>query len=250
MCQREGSINERRYTEMAKIIFNQEIDENIYHIEIAGKHKGTMGQFYMLRGWKSHHPVLGRPLSIFDLNSESISFIYKVIGEGTRLISRLKENDSIELFGPYGKGFPRARGRVALIGGGMGMAPLYLAAREFFHDSQVKIVHTYLGFSKRAFLIDFFKKVSNKVIVDVGGFISTKIDSNEYDYVFTCGPEEMMKAIIKQKKSDKTQIFVSLEKRMGCGMGACLSCTCQTIKGNRLTCKDGPVFSGEDVIFE
>lgn len=250
MCQRKGSINERRHIEVAKIIFNQQVDTDIFHIKIAGKYNGFMGQFYMLRGWESLHPVLGRPLSIFDLNSESISFIYKVVGEGTRLISRLKEDDNIELFGPYGKGFPRARGRIALVGGGMGLAPLYLAARELFHDSRVENVHTYLGFSERPFLIDFFKKVSHKVIVDVGGFISTKVETNDYDYVFTCGPEEMMKAIVKQKNSDKTQIFVSLEKRMGCGVGACLSCTCQTNKGNKLTCKDGPVFPGEEVFFE
>ena len=249
MCQRKGSINERRYTEVAKIIFNQEIDTDIYHIEIAGKYKGAMGQFYMVRGWESHHPVLGRPLSIFDLNSESISFLYKVVGEGTRLISRLKEDENIELFGPYGKGFPPARGRVALIGGGMGLAPLYLAVRELFSDSRVEMVHTYLGFSERAILVDLFKQVSHKVVVDVGGFISTKIDVNDYDYVFACGPEEMMKAIVQQKTSDKTHIFIALERRMGCGIGACLSCTCQTNKGNRLTCKDGPVFSGEDIFF-
>ena len=250
MRQREGSINERRYTEMAKIIFNQEIDENIYHIEIAGKYKGTMGQFYMLRGWESHHPVLGRPLSIFDLNNESISFIYKVVGEGTRLISRLKEDDNIELFGPYGKGFPRAGGKVALIGGGMGIAPLYLAGRELFSDSRVEIVHIYLGFKERTFLVDWFEKVSHKLITVTGGFISQKIDVNDYDYVFACGSEEMMRAIVGQKKSGKTHVFVSLERRMGCGVGACLSCTCQTIKGNRLTCKDGPIFPGEDIFFE
>lgn len=250
MCQRKGSADERRYCKMAKIIINQEIDTNIYHIKIAGKYNGTIGQFYMLRGWESHHPVLGRPFSIFDLNCDSISFIYKVIGEGTRLISRLKEDDNIELFGPYGKGFPRVCGRVALIGGGIGAAPLYFAARELFSDSEVKIVHIYLGFSERAILVDLFKQVSHKVIVDVGGFISTKIDVNDYDYVFACGPEEMMKAIVQQKTSDKTHIFIALERRMGCGIGACLSCTCQTNKGNRLTCKDGPVFSGEDIFFE
>jgi dihydroorotate dehydrogenase electron transfer subunit len=232
---------------MAKIIFNQEIDTNIYHIKIAGKYNGSMGQFYMLRGWGSHHPVLGRPLSIFDLNCDSISFIYKIIGEGTRLISRLKEGDNIELFGPYGKGFPRASGRIALIGGGMGIAPLHFAACELFSGSQAKVVHAYLGFSERTILVDLFKQVSHRVTVDVGGFISTKIDVNDYDYVFACGPEEMMKAIVQQKISDKTHILIALERRMGCGIGACLSCTCQTNKGNRLTCKDGPVFSGEDI---
>ncbi len=250
MCQRKSSNNERRYCEVAKIIFNREIDTDIYHMEIAGKYKGSMGQFYMLRGWESHHPVLGRPLSIFDLNSGSISFIYKVIGEGTRLISRLKEGDNIELYGPYGKGFPRAKGKVALIGGGMGLAPLYLAARELFSDPQVELIHIYLGFKERTFLIDWYEKVSHKLIIVTDGFISQKINVNDYDFIFACGSEEMMRAVVQQKKSEKSHIFISLEKRMGCGVGACLSCTCKTKEGNRLTCKDGPVFPGEDIFFE
>ncbi|HNR64911.1 MAG TPA: dihydroorotate dehydrogenase electron transfer subunit [Atribacterota bacterium] len=235
---------------MAKIIFNRELDTGIYHIKIAGKYKGAMGQFYMLRGWESHHPVLGRPLSIFDLESESISFIYKVVGEGTHLISRLKESDDIELFGPYGKGFPPPKGRVALIGGGMGIAPLYLAGRELFFDSEIEVVHIYLGFKERAILTDLFEKVSHKLVIVTGGFISQKININDYNYVFACGSEEMMKAVVQQGNYGKTQVFVSLEKRMGCGVGACLSCTCQTAKGNQLTCKDGPVFPGEDIFFE
>lgn len=250
MRQREGSVNERRYSEMAKVIFNQEVDKNIYNIKIAGEYKGEMGQFYMLRGWKSYHPILGRPLSIFDLNKESISFIYKAIGEGTRLLSKLKENDDIEIFGPYGKGFPQVSGKVALVGGGMGIAPLYLAAQNIIKDKQIKKLHIYLGFQERAIFTDLFKEVSHQLIVDIGGLISQKINVDEYDYVLVCGPEEMMKVIVKQKNSEKTRIFVSLEKRMGCGIGACLSCTCETVNGHKLTCKDGPVFEGEDVFFE
>jgi len=235
---------------MAKIIFNHQIDSNIYHLKIAGKYKGSMGQFYMLRGWNSYHPVLGRPFSIFDLDNKSVSFIYKIVGEGTNLLSKLKENDNIELFGPYGRGFPKAKGRVALIGGGLGLASLYFTARELKVQSSIEMVHIYLGFKERAILVDLFEKVSRKLIIDVGGFISQKVTINSYDYVFACGPEDMMKAIVHQKRSEKTKIFISLERRMGCGLGACLSCTCQTREGNKLTCQDGPVFPGEDIYFD
>jgi len=234
---------------MAKIIFNRKIANNIYHLKIEGNFEGFQGQFYMLRGWDGYHPVLSRPFSIFDRDSQSISFIYQIVGEGTRLLSKLKKEDTIQIFGPYGKGFPPAKGKVALIGGGMGLAPLYLTARELKVDNKVELVDIYLGFKEKAFLTDCFEKVSHKLVIDIGGLISQKVNVNLYDYVFVCGPEEMMKAIVKQKKEQKTQIFISLERRMGCGLGACLSCTCQTNKGNKLTCQDGPVFRGEEIFF-
>ena len=235
---------------MAKIIFNREIDKNIYYLKIVGNYHGSMGQFYMLRGWATCHPVLGRPFSIFDLDEQAISFVYKVVGEGTRLLSRLRKDDDIELYGPYGHGFPQAKGKIALVGGGMGLAPLYLAARELRELGSVEAIHTYLGFKESAILIDLFDKVSHRLAVDIGGFISKIVDVNNYDYVFACGPEEMMKTIVQQKKSAKPHIFLSLEKSMGCGIGACLSCTCRTSSGNKLTCKEGPVFPGEEIYFE
>jgi len=235
---------------MARVIWNKQIDSNIYHIKIAGQYQGSMGQFYMLRGWDSYHPVLGRPFSIFNLDSQSISFLYKVVGEGTGLLSKLKENDDIKLFGPYGRGFPLAQGKVALIGGGMGLAPLYFAGRELIEKKLAEVVHIYLGFKEKAILVDYFEKISHKLIIDIGGLISQKVNVGSYDFIFACGPEDMLKAIVKQKSSEKTKIFISLERRMGCGLGACLSCTCKTTKGNKLTCKDGPVFPGEEIYFE
>ncbi len=209
-----------------------------------------MGQFYMLRGWSSYHPVLSRPFSIFDIDDQSISFIYKVVGEGTQLLSQLKEDDSINIFGPYGRGFPQAGGRIALIGGGMGMAPLFLAAKELESNSLAEEIDVYLGFKEKAVLTDLFGKFAHQLIIDVGGLISKRVNIHQYQYVFACGPEEMMKAIVKQKKSKNPDIFISLERRMGCGLGACLSCTCKTRTGNQLTCKDGPVFPGEEIFFE
>lgn len=235
---------------MARIIFNRQIDSDIYYIKIAGKYNGAMGQFYMLRGWTSSHPVLCRPFSIFDLDNYSISFIYKVLGEGTQLLSKLRKNDNLELFGPYGHGFPLVEGKVSLVGGGMGIVPLYLAARELITYSPTNEVHIYLGFKKNAILTDLFESISHKLIVDIGGFISHIVNVNSYDYVFACGPKDMEKAIMQQKNSENTRIFFSVERRMGCGSGACLSCTCETSAGNKLTCKDGPVFPGEVLLFE
>lgn len=235
---------------MAKIVFNQQIDDYIYYLKIAGKFQGSMGQFYMLRGWDTYHPVLSRPFSIFDIDTQSISFIYKVVGDGTRLLSQLKKEDKIQIFGPYGRGFPQVKGKIALIGGGMGLAPLFLAAKELRVNPLIEMIDIYLGFKEKAVLTDLFEKAAHRLVVDVGGFISKRVNIHQYSCVFACGPEEMMKSIVKQKNSNKPEIFISLERRMGCGLGACLSCTCKTKKGNRLTCKDGPVFPGEDIFFE
>jgi dihydroorotate dehydrogenase electron transfer subunit len=235
---------------LAKIIFNQQIDEYIYHLKIAGKFQGSMGQFYMLRGWDSYHPVLSRPFSIFDIDAQSISFIYKTVGEGTKLLSQLKKEGTIHIFGPYGRGFPQVGGKIALIGGGMGVAPLFLAAKELRTNPLIDAIDIYLGFKETAVLTNLFEKVAYELVIDIGGFISHRVSIHQYQTVFTCGPEDMMKAIVDQKKSGNPDIYVSLERRMGCGLGACLSCTCRTRTGNRLTCKDGPIFHGEDVFFE
>lgn len=209
-----------------------------------------MGQFYMLKGWNTIHPILARPFTIFDIDSNSISFLYKVVGEGTKLLSNLKRNYNIQILGPYGKGFPQPEGNIALIGGGMGIAALFLAAKQLYNNQLVKTMDIYLGFKDKAILTDLFKKYTHKLVIDIGNLISSKINIYKYDYIFTCGPEDMMKTFISQKKYEKPKIYISLEKRMACGVGACLSCSCKTKNGNKLVCKDGPVFPGENIVFE
>jgi len=235
---------------MCKIIYNEQLCKDIFLIKVSGKFQGSMGQFYMLKGWNSLHPLLGRPFTIFDIDNNSISFLYRVVGEGAKLLSHLKRNDSIHVLGPYGNGFPIPKGCIALIGGGMGIAALYLAAKQLYNKQFIKSIDIYLGFKDTPILLDYFKKHADKLVIEVGNNISSVVNIHKYDYVFSCGPEDMMKSIISQKYFEKPKIFISLEKRMACAVGACLSCSCKTKSGNRLVCKDGPIFPGEDIIFE
>jgi dihydroorotate dehydrogenase electron transfer subunit len=134
-----------------------------------------------------------------------------------------------------------------MVGGGAGIAPLYLGAKQY-RDAGCT-VDLYLGFSGAAILTTEYRKIADSLTVDVGGFITDAVDPSGYDAVFTCGPEIMMKALWEKCKSAGTgdKLFVSLEARMACGVGACYGCSRKTIGGNKKVCKDGPVFPAQEV---
>jgi len=234
---------------MSKIIENEQLSKDFFLMTVQYPNKARMGQFYMLRGWGSY-PVLSRPVSVFDSNCETISFMYKVVGEGTALLSAMKPGDSVTLQGPLGSAFPFVTGRVAMVGGGVGIAPLYYAAKELKKAGSCT-VDLYLGFSDKALLAEKYEKVADKVTVNVGGFITDEIDPTGYDAIFTCGPEIMMKVLYSKCEAvgKGEALYVSIENRMACGIGACLVCSCKTISGNKKACKDGPVLKGSEVFF-
>lgn len=228
---------------MHNIIENKFLKDDMYLMKVEGNFKGEMGQFYMLRT-ESNYPFLSRPISICDIDENSITFLYKVFGEGTKMFSKLKAGDKIKLEGPYGNGFSKVSGKIALVGGGIGIAPLYLVAKN------IPNCDAYLGFRNEAVLVDEFKEVCKEVVVcENNDFVTNYLDVNKYDYILTCGPTPMMKSLVKMTENTNTKIMVSLENHMACGVGACLVCTCKTKSGNKKTCKDGPVFWGEEVIF-
>ncbi|WP_270646890.1 dihydroorotate dehydrogenase electron transfer subunit [Paeniclostridium hominis] len=228
---------------MYKVLENKYVGEDMYFMKVKGNFKAKMGQFYMLRAWDTY-PLLSRPISVHDVDEEGISFLYKVVGEGTKIFSNLRPNDSINLGGPYGNGYEKVEGKVALVGGGIGVAPLYLVAKN------IKNCDAYLGFRKESILEKEFKEVCNEVNIALGDtFVTDILDVEKYDYILACGPTPMMEKLVKMTEGTNTKIMVSLENHMACGVGACLVCTCKTKFGNKKTCKDGPVFWGEDVIF-
>lgn len=233
---------------MAEILQNERVNEDFYLMKVKEKNQAAMGQFYMLRAW-NEYPVLSRPISVFDADSETVSFLYKVVGKGTEIFAGLKVGDEITLDGPHGNGFPEVKGKVALVGGGVGIAPLYLTAKTLKKLDPDTTVDIYLGFSGEPILTDRYEQVADKVTVNVGGFVTDDIDPCQYDYIMTCGPEIMMKVLYKKCKDMKAAapVYVSMENRMACGIGACLVCTCKTSNGNRRACKDGPVMLGNEV---
>lgn len=233
---------------MSKVISNERIDNDFFLLRVEDEKVSKIGQFYMLRAWDSY-PTLSRPISVYDSDDNSVSFLVKIVGEGTEILSELKKGDDIEITGPLGKGFPEnISGKIALVGGGVGIAPLFKSAKEYKKNPN-NTVDVYLGFSGTPILEDQYKKNCDNLTVNVGGFITDDIDTTKYDYILTCGPEIMMQVLYKKCKEEKTddRLYVSMENRMACGFGACLVCTCKTNHGNKKVCKDGPVFLANEV---
>lgn len=233
---------------MAEILQNEQVSDDFYLMKVKKENQAAMGQFYMLRAW-NEYPVLSRPISVFDADPETVSFLYKVVGKGTEIFTKLKAGDEITLDGPHGNGFPEVKGKIALVGGGVGIAPLYLTAKTLKKLDPDTKVDIYLGFSGQPILTDRYEAVADQVKVNVGGFVTDDIDPREYDFILTCGPEIMMKVLYRKCRDLKAKapVYVSMENRMACGIGACLVCTCKTSKGNRRACKDGPVMLENEV---
>ena len=235
---------------MGKVTSNRALGEDFYLMRVEEENNARMGQFYMLRAWETY-PVLSRPISVYDADKESVSFLYKVVGKGTELLRQLKEGDEITLDGAHGNGFPSLadKKRIALVGGGVGIAPLYLAAKTYKKENPDCTVDIYLGFSGTPVLTEEFETVCDRLTVNVGGFVTDDIDPNAYEAIVTCGPTIMMKVLYSKcvKCQAAAPLYVSMENRMACGIGACLVCSCRTANGNRKVCKDGPVFLGSEV---
>lgn len=230
---------------------NKKVCENIYKLSIKGKFEGNPGQFYMLRAW-DREPLLSRPISIYSIEEDCIEFLYAVVGEGTEILSRLKEGDSIKLTGPLGNYFPvnNLKGKVAVISGGIGIAPM----REVVKKVKNCEIDFYCGFRDEIYGVEEYKPYVDNVYVSTEsgkhgykGYVTEIVNPEKYDVVLCCGPEIMMKKVVDMCKKVNVPVYVSMEKHMACGVGACLVCTCKTKNGNKRTCKDGPVFLGEEL---
>ena len=240
---------------MARVISNRPLGQNFYLLEtefpLPGAGTNSIpaihgGQFCMIRAWDAE-PVLSRPLSVFDAGEGRISFLYKALGRGTAIFSRLECGDSIAVQGPLGTGFPPAQGRILMVGGGAGIAPLYVSAKQ--RRSAGCIVDLCLGFSGEAFLVDEYRSVADSLAVKTGGFVTDAVDPSLCDWIFCCGPDAMMRTLREKCAAAgvEDRLFVSLESRMACGLGACYGCSRKTASGNRKVCRDGPVFAALEV---
>lgn len=225
---------------MHTIVSNDRIAEGIYLMKVEGRFQARMGQFFMLRAWDKT-PILSRPISIFDIDQDSIQFLYKVAGEGTRMFANLRSGDQIQLEGPLGNGFPDVTGKTALIGGGIGVAPLLYAAKH------LDMPDIYLGYRGQSYLTEMYEPYANKLHLTVNGNLLEDLDLSAYDNVFVCGPNGMMRAVAMLGEGLDTNIYVSFEKRMACGIGACYVCSITNKDSNRKVCADGPVFLTKEV---
>lgn len=235
----------------ARVISNEEVSKDIYKLVVEDKNEIKAGQFYMLK--VNGGTFLPRPISICSKDGDTLTFLYAVVGNGTKEFTKLRESDEISLTGPLGNGFDIEKdyGKVALVSGGIGTAPMFELAKRLRAKNPDGKIDLYSGFRDDIYLVDDFKEYVNdiKVSTNTGkhgheGFVTDLLKAEEYDTVLCCGPEVMMKKVIEMCKEKNVAVYVSMEKHMACGVGACLVCTCKTKDGNKRTCKDGPVFDG------
>lgn len=235
----------------SKVLLNERIVDNIYKMVVEDNNEVKAGQFYMLK--LNGQTLLPRPISVCEKNEGTITFLYAVVGQGTKEYAALEKDDYINLTGPLGNGFKidENLGRVALVVGGIGTAPMLEVAKKLRENNNASKLDLYAGFRDEVYLIEELKEYVDEVYLTTNtgkyghkGFVTDLLKPENYDVVLCCGPEIMMKKVIEMCKEKNVKIQVSMEKHMACGVGACLVCTCKTKDGHKRTCKDGPVFDG------
>lgn len=198
---------------------------------------------------------LRRPISVYDVEDNVLTIIYKVVGKGTEQMSRLAPGEKLDVLTGLGNGYDLTLSGDAplLLGGGVGVPPLYLLAKRLI--AQGKKVSCILGFNTldEVFGEQAFCEIGADVTVTtvdgsygVKGFVTDALP-DRYSYFYTCGPEPMLKAVYQAAETDGQ---FSFEERMGCGFGACMGCTCKTVTGYKRICKDGPVLRKEEILWE
>ena len=254
--------------EVCKVISQREIAESIYEITLQGEltsEMGEPGQFVHLKVSEGTDPLLRRPISIAFIEKEKKQFtmIYRKEGRGTTLLANKKPDEGVDVLGPLGNGFPvheASSGDTALlVGGGIGVPPLYELSRQLV-KKRVKVIHI-LGFYTKAavFYEAEFAELGDTFVATVDGtfgyqgFVTDVIRSYGIDFnlLYACGPTPMLRALEQSFPTKK--VFLSLEERMGCGIGACFACVCHTGENPtgheyKKVCVDGPVFQAGEVV--
>lgn len=247
---------------LASVKSNEPIAENIYKIALLlpdGAEKIKGGQFANVAIGGEH--LLRRPLGICTVDGKEITLCYQLKGKGTHKLSRVKAGESVSVLLPLGNGFNLEEYKnIAVIGGGVGIFPLISVIRE---NCKSKNFYSYVGFRNKncvCLLSEFNKGKAVKVTTDDGSYgekgnavqaFIKDFPNIRADAVIACGPPVMLKVLKEKLKENGITIpcFVSLEERMGCGVGACLVCVCKKTDGkNARVCKDGPVFNINDVV--
>lgn len=233
---------------------NTKIAENTYKMVLGGDCSGitASGQFVNI---KLDGFFLRRPISVCDYNDNELTLIYKVVGKGTEYMAELGAGEKLDILTGLGNGYDLSKSgnEPVLIGGGAGVPPMYNLCRKLVAEGKKpKVI---LGFNKvnEVFFENEFKALGAEVTVTTAdgsygmkGFVTDALKNMKYTYIYSCGPEPMLKAIYN---TAETSGQLSFEERMGCGFGACMGCSCETKYGNKRICKDGPVLEMEEIIW-
>jgi len=233
---------------------NVALTDSVYRMVLVGdtSHITNCGQFVNI---KLEGQFLRRPISVCDCEGDMLTLVYKVVGKGTEQMARMQAGEELDILSGLGNGYDVtfAGNTAVLLGGGVGVPPLYLLAKKLLAAG--KKVHVLLGFNTKSevFYEEEFKALGAEVAVFTvdgsygeKGFVTAGLEKLTYDYFFTCGPEPMLKAVYK---ASATSGQFSFEERMGCGFGACMGCSCKVITGYKRICKEGPVLVKEEILW-
>lgn len=237
-----------------EIIENIPLTENVFKMTLRGDVSAITapGQFVNIQ---LDGLYLRRPISVCDISQDTLTIIYKAVGKGTKQMSAMHEG-KLDVLTGLGNGYDLtvSGDRPVLLGGGVGVPPMYLLAKKLIAEG--KKVSVVLGFNTKSevFFENEFKALGADVTVTtvdgsygMKGFVTDALKNMDYTYFYTCGPEPMLKAVYK---ASATSGQMSFEKRMGCGFGACMGCSCKTITGYKRICKEGPVMRKEEILWE
>lgn len=245
---------------VATVVKNEKIAQNVYEITFLLDEDITVraGQFGNISVGGTH--LLRRPIAICKTEGREVTFCYQIKGEGTKRLKDMGAGTRLNVLMPLGNGFYVAENekKIALVGGGVGVFPLISVLRDYYEE---KIVSAYIGYRNKDAVcgVEEFKKATRFVAVTDDGSYGEQMNAvqafaadlekgNRPDVVLACGPTPMLRALKTLVEKENLQCYVSLEERMGCGIGACLVCVCDLTNGTHArVCKDGPVFNVESI---
>ncbi len=238
-----------------EILSNEEVAEKIFRLIVDAPElaeNSRAGQFVQVK--ISDEFTLRRPLGIAGTLNGRVKIFFRAVGRGTENLSTKRAGERLKILGALGNGFSSREGKILLVGGGMGLAPLLCTAENFSadvliggrnsgevifwceefrpHVEEIFITTDDGSYSKKGFVTDFLPEILSK---------------KNYSAIYTCGPEIMMRGVAKFAREKNLPCEVSFEKRMACGLGACLSCSIDTVDGRKKVCKDGPVFDAQKI---
>lgn len=253
---------------LVKLVKKEQLKQDIFKFSVEAKNmaqNSKPGNFVEIKVSDTTEPFLRRPISIYNVDKENgiIEFIFQVKGKGTEILAKKSEGDLIDIIGPLGNGTFKFENfkKIAIIGGGIGIFPLYELAKN---AKEVADVNVYLGFRNKELVVleEEFSKVSNKLTITTDdGSYKTKgfainemkkdIEEEKVDCIYACGPLPMLKAVREYAIQENIPCQISLEEKMGCGIGACLGCAVRLANTEEPkylhVCKAGPVFEAKDV---
>ena len=237
------------------IVENTALTKDVYRMVLSGDTSAitASGQFVniLLEGF-----YLRRPISVCDWDAETLTIVYKVVGHGTEAMSKMAAGGKLDILTGLGNGYDltTAGERPVLLGGGVGVPPMYGCAKKLCELGIKPTVILGFNTADEIFYEDEFKALGCETIVTtvdgsygIKGFAVAPLENMDYTYFYTCGPEPMLKAVYK---ATTTSGQMSFEERMGCGFGACMGCSCKTLTGYKRICKDGPVMMKEEIKWE